>query len=144
MKMKLFYGIILILMVFISACAQQEAAPEAPPVTTPEPSSEPVAPAEPDQVAPETEEVTAPSGGEVRMLGVGQYEPAEVTISAGGSVTFFNEGKIKTVMTIKGPSGVTNSPIVMPGEKYEQAFDEVGEYDAWAISYGPGVKVTVE
>jgi len=141
--MKLYYVITLILMIFVSACAQQPA--EAPPVPQAAPS-EPAPAPEPAQVAPapEVEEpADAPSGNEVRMLGVGQYDPEEVTISAGGTITFFNQGDTLTVLTIKGPSGTTTTPVIKAGDKYDAVFEEAGEYDAWGVSYGPGVKVIV-
>lgn len=149
--MKLFYAIVLVLMVLVSACAQQTA-----PVVTPQQSEQPSAPveeqpkSEPAQAeSAKTESVeaaaTLPStGNEVKILGVGQYDPEEVTIKAGGSITFFNEGKFKSVISVKGKSGIINTPVVKPGDKYEQEFAEAGEYDVWAVSYGPGIKVTVE
>jgi len=143
--MKLYYGIALILMIFVSACAQQ-VTPEAPPAAEAAPAAPAPAP-EPAPVVPEPEveaPVAAPSGSEVRMLGVGQYDPEEVTISAGGTITFFNQGDILTVVTVKGPSGTTSTPVIKSGDKYEVVFEEAGEYDAWALSYGPGVKVTVK
>jgi plastocyanin len=161
--MKLFYGIVLVLMIFVSACAQQPA--EQAPVTEPEQSVEAEVQPQPEAEAEGTgaavatsevektdvapmegdEETTTPAtGNEVRMFGVGQYDPEEVTISVGGSVTFINEGNFKSVVTIKGDSGITNTPIIEPGDKYEQEFAEDGEYDAWAVAYGPGVKITVE
>ncbi len=150
--MRLFYAIVLVLMVLVSACAQQPAAPQTVQPTAPQPEPE----AEPEAetidtggaavaVPEEVEETTAPAtGDEVRMLGVGQYDPKEVTISAGGSITLFNEGKFKSVVTIKSKSGITNTPILNPGDKYEQEFAEAGEYDVWGVAYGPGVKVTVK
>ncbi len=148
--MKLFYAIVLVLMVLVSACAQQAA-----PVVTPQQGEQPSAPvkeqpkAEPAKTEPtktEPSEAAVPStGNEVKILGVGQYDPEEVTINAGGSITFFNEGKFKSVITIKSKSGIINTPVVKPGEKYVvQEFAKAGEYDVWAVSYGPGVKVTVE
>ena len=148
--MKLIYAIVLVLMILVSACAQQ---PAAQPAKT-QPTVQPEAEAEPQPqpeagaaaAAPEEEEKApeAAAGDEVRILGVGKYDPAQVSISAGGSITFLNEGKLKSVITIKGKSGITNTPIVNPGEKYEQKFAEAGEYDVWAVSYGPGVKVNVK
>ena len=146
--MKLFYAIVLVLMVLVSACATVE---QPPVVTTPTVEPE----VQPEAEAPETgaavgvpvEEEKAPeaaTGNEVKILGVGQYDPEEVTINAGGSITFFNEGKLKSVIAIKGTSGIINTPVVKPGDKYEQEFAQAGEYDVWAVAYGMGVKVTVK
>ena len=142
--MKLYYAIVLVLIVFVSACTQQPAETQTP-VVTPEPSPEPTLPEKTEVTVPESkEEVVAPTGDEVRMLGVGQYDPEEVTISTGGTVTLFNDGGLKTVVSIKGPSGTTTTPIIEAGDKYEQEFAEAGEYDVWAVVYGLGIKVTVK
>ncbi len=142
--MKALYGLVLVLMIFVSACAQQQ--PPAQPVESnamPVPGQEDV----PEMivggtgasVAPQIEE-KAPevTSNEVRLLGAGKYDPLEAKISKGGTVTFFNDGKIKTVITIKGKGKVTNTPVVQPGEKYEQEFAEAGTYEYWGVSYGPG------
>ena len=89
-------------------------------------------------------EEPAPTGAEVRMLAVGQYDPEEVTISAGGSVTFLNAGEIATVVIVKGDSGTDTSALIQPGDKFEYEFIDAGDYEAWGISYGPVVSVTVE
>ena len=151
--MKALYGLVLVLMIFVSACAQQQtpAQPAADSGSMPVPDQENVPEAvvdsSGDAIAPQADE-KAPEvkSNEVRLLGAGKYEPLEVTISKGGSVTFFNEGKLKTVITIKGKDGKTiNTPIVQPGDKYEQAFAEAGTYEYWGVSYGPGgAKIIVE
>tara|TARA_Y100000031_G_scaffold10107_3_gene10959 strand:+ start:37498 stop:37944 length:447 start_codon:yes stop_codon:yes gene_type:complete len=146
-KMKIFYGLVLVLMLFMSACAQQPAAQPEPQVQPEEEAAEEVVEeevVEETEAAAEEEVVTPATGNEVRILGVGQYDPEDVTISAGESITFFNEGNIRTVVTIKSSSGTTNTPLIDVGGKYEQEFSEAGEYDAWGVSYGPGVKITVE
>ena len=93
----------------------------------------------------EEEQAQETKSNEARLLGAAKYDPLEVRISKGGTVTFFNEGKLKTVITIKGKGKVTNTPVVQPGDKYEQEFAEAGTYDYWGVSYGPGgAKIIVE
>lgn len=148
--MKALYGLVLVLMIFASACAQQEPAAQPAAASKPAPAQETAPEPETDgtgaAVAPQTEE-KAPEvkSNEVRLLGAGKYEPLEVAISKGGTVTFFNEGKLKTVISIKGNGKVVNTPVVQPGDKYEQEFMEAGIYEYWGVSYGPGgAKIIVE
>ena len=150
--MKVLYGLVLVLMIFVSACAQQTGPAAQPtPASNPAPVvQEPVPESGTDgtgaAVAPQIEE-KAPEvkSNEVRLLGAGKYDPLEVKISKGGTVTFFNEGKLKTVITIKGKGKVINTPVVQPGDKFEQELIEAGTYEYWGVSYGPGgAKIIVE
>lgn len=152
--MKALYGLVLVLMIFASACAQQQEPPAAQPAadsgSMPVPDQENVPEAAVDSagaaVAPQIEE-KAPEvkSNEVRLLGAGKYDPLEVRISKGGTITFFNEGKLKTVISIKGNGKVVNTPVVQSGDKYEQEFMEAGTYEYWGVSYGPGgAKIIVE
>lgn len=148
--MKLFYAIALILMVLASACAQQaeQPAPIAGPM--PVPTEEPVPETQAEETAvaaPQTEESkpAEAKSNEVRMLGIGKYEPLEAKISAGGTVTFLNEGNLKTVVTIKSKGKVITTPIIQPGNRYEQLFAEAGTYEFWGVAYGQGgAKIIVE
>jgi len=152
--MKLFYGIILVLMVFISACAQQPAAePEAQP-SAPEaaPADEPEA--EPEDEAKEESEVEGtgavvaiPAGDsvDVRYGGAGGFDPDTLTISAGSSVTFFNDDS-KTIVIIIFKDGRTfATPRLSPGQQSEVEFNEAGVYDYWwNIAYAAvGGQITV-
>ena len=69
--MKLFYGIVLVLMLFVSACAQQAA--EEAPVTEPEatPQEEPEAEVEETGAAVAEEEAAEVTSNEVRYVGAG-------------------------------------------------------------------------
>ena len=149
--MKLFYGFVLILMVFVSACAQQPAAePEAQP-PAPAPSSTPKA-------APEAEEkfkaegtgatVAAPEAAsyDIRYAGAGGFDPDELTIGAGSSVTFFNDDS-KTMVVIVFKDGRNfATPRIKSGQQAEVEFTEPGEYDFWwNLAYSAvGGKITVE
>ena len=77
--MRWLYGGFLILMVFVSACAQQTE-----PVA-PEPEPEP-AEGTGAAVAPQIEETV----NEIRYVGSGGFDPKELTISAGSAVTWIN------------------------------------------------------
>ena len=141
--MKIFYAIVLVLMVFVSACAQQPSEPAPPasaPSVEPEPEPEPEIVAAPEVVVPET------TSEEVRMVSNGGIEPLELTINAGSSVTWIYDAEIVSVLTIlkDGVSYIT-SPVLKAGEKFEHEFTEAGEYTYWAVSYGPqGAKIIVE
>ena len=147
--MRWLYGVFLILMVFVSACAQQTE-PVAPP-SAPEP--EPVAPApepEPEAaegtgaaVAPQVEETV----NEIRYVGAGGFEPDELTISAGSAVTWINsDSKAGGLLIFKDGRSFTNSGRLAPDGKFEYEFTEAGVYDFWwNLAFG-GVsgKLTVE
>jgi len=133
--MKLFYGIILVLMVFVSACAPQAAQPAAQP-RAPEPAPEP----EPETVPedePEAEDtgaaVAAPEGDsiDVRYGGAGGFDPDELTISAGSSVTFFNDDSKSMVIIIFKDGRNFETPRLTSGQQVEVEFTEPGEYDFW-------------
>ncbi len=147
--MKLFYGIVLVLMVFVSACAQQPA--EQAPVTEPEPSVE--AEVQPEAEAEGTGAAVAPpeegetTSNEIRYVGAGAFDPDELTISAGSAVTWINDDEKPLVMIIfKDGKSFMNSNRIMPGEKFEVEFTEAGAYEYWQnIAFGVvGGKITVE
>ena len=148
--MKLFYGIILVLMIFVSACAPQATQPEAEPSApeaAPEPEPEPeVEVTETDISASEEEEVAETSTTDVRYVGAGGFDPDKLTISAGSSVTFFNDDS-KTIVIIVFKDGRNfATPRLNPGQQVEVEFTESGEYDYWwNLAYAAvGGKLTVE
>ncbi len=149
--MKLFYGIVLVLMIFVSACAQQAA--EQAPVTEPEAIAEaevqPEAGAEGTgaAVAVPEEEVVETTSNEIRSVGAGGFDPDELTISAGSAVTWINDDeKALVIIIFKDGKSFMNSNRIMPGEKFEVEFTEAGEYEYWQnIAFGVvGGKITVE
>lgn len=142
--MKLFYAIALVLMLFVSACAQQ--AVEEAPVTEPEPSA--AVEVQPEAEVEETvveEPVVEVTSEEVRIL-KGSVEPMELTITSGSSVAFMNDGGIISVIVIqKDGANYMTTPLVDAGEQFELEFAEPGEYTYFAVAYGPqGAKITVE
>lgn len=146
--MKLFYAIAIVLMVLVSACGQTTV--EEPPAVTPEsePSTEPeTEPGAPDTVeeAPETEPEVETTSDDVRILGKAGFEPMELTIVAGSSVSFYNDAeKTTTVTYFKDGKFYLNSPILDPGDQFENEFTEAGEYEYWTLAYGVKAKIIVE
>jgi len=153
--MKLFYGIILVLMVFVSACAQQPAAepaaqpsaPEPAPAPEPEPEAETAPEAEPE-VEGTGAVVAVPEGGssEIRYVGAGGFDPDTLIISTGSAVTFINgNDKPGAVIIFKDGRSFTNTGRLNPGDKSEQEFTEPGEYEFWWNLVGVvSGKITVE
>jgi len=145
--MRLLYVIVLALMVLVSACAQQP-----PPVQQPIGAEVPPLPEEPEVVDVEgaaEEEVEEKVAGseDVRIIGVGAFDPAELTINVGDSVTWFNDKEKEVVIIIfKGKVAYMNSNKIKPGEQFEHEFTEAGEYQYWQnIAYGSdGATITVE
>lgn len=149
--MKMFYGIVLILMVFVSACAQQPAAQITPPDNN-EQQSAADAEVQPDE-APETAddtskgEVMEASSNEIRYVGAGGFDNDTLTISAGSAVTWFNDDEKKgAVVIFKDGRSYMNSNGLRTGEKVEVEFPEAGEYEFWwNIAFaGNSGKITVE
>ena len=146
--MKLFYVIILGLMVLVSACAQQPE-PAAQPAEPPEvqPESQPEEPEEVEVAAEETIEEITLSGSEIRVLAQAAFEPNTLTINVGDSVTWINSDSAEAVIIIfKDKSAYMNSVKFDPGEKFEHEFTEAGSYQYWrnlAFSSDGGT-ITVE
>jgi len=147
--MKLIFGIIIALMVFVSACAQQPApqpVPQPAPDPTPAPIVEPTPVDEPEDDP--TDIVVAPPVGDsndIRYGGAGGFDIDELTISVGSSVTFFNDDS-KTIVIIVFKDGRNfATPRLSPGQQSEVEFTEPGEYDFWwNLAYAAvGGKITV-
>ena len=148
--MKLFYAIVIALMVLISACAQQPQKVQPQP-TQPAPAPETAEPVveETEAEAEVAEEVVeeAPSTTEVRILGDGAFDPDALTINAGDSVTWINTDEKEAVIIIfKDGSTYTDSQKFKPGEQFEHEFTEAGSYQYWRniALLGDGATITVE
>ncbi len=146
--MKLIYGVFLVLMVLVSACAQQAAPPVAPPV---EPEPQPVAEPEPEPEAAEGTGATVapqvPTSAEIRYVGAGGFDPKELTISAGSAVTWINsDSKAGGLLIFKDGKSFTGSGRLAPDGKFEYEFTEAGVYDFWwNLAFGSvSGKLTVE
>lgn len=150
--MKLIYGVFLVLIIFVSACAQKVAEPVAPPS-----APEPVAPAPEPEPEPEADtggtgaavapQEKAETVNEIRYVGAGGFDPKELTISVGSAVTWMNDDeKAGAVILFKDGRSFTNSGRLAPDGKFEYEFTEAGVYDFWwNLAFG-GVsgKITVE
>ena len=92
--------------------------------------------------APEKEEA---AGGDVRILGKEGFEPDELKVSAGSSVTWINGIDKKLTLTFfKDSKFYQNSDVIEPGKRFELAFNEKGSYEYWSPSYGVKGKITVQ
>jgi len=147
--MKFFYAIVLVLIVFVSACAQQQ--PAQPIQPTVQPTPQPQAQPEPEEVveeeAEEEEVVLETTLSEIRYVGAGGFDPSELTISVGSAVIWINnDDKAGALLIFKDGKSFTNSKRLIPKAKFEFEFTEAGEYDFWwnlALGEVSG-KITVE
>jgi len=149
--MKYFYAIILGLMVLVSACAQQTQ-PVAKQSSETGDSNEAgdaveEKPSEDVEVAKQVVEESLPSTTEIQILGAGAFEPDDVSISVGDSVTWINtDNKVAVIIIFKDGRAYTNSQTFQPGEQFEHEFNEEGSYQFWrnvAFSSDGGT-ITVE
>ena len=160
--MKLFYGIILVLMVFISACAQQPAAEPDSDGEAVEADSDGEAAEGNDAVADDSDaeanlegeaeeeetepEVTASGdSADIRYVGAGGFDPDTLTVNAGSSVTFFNGDSKPMVIIIFKDGRTFATPRLAPGQQSEVEFNDAGVYDYWwDIAYAAvGGQITV-
>ena len=90
-----------------------------------------------------TEEPEEPTGTVVTMEGL-TYQPAEITVSAGTTVTWTNEdnvGHTVTAGTRESPTGLFDQN-VPAGDSFSYTFEETGTYDYYC-SIHPGMNGTV-
>ena len=149
--MKIIYGIVLILMLLVSACAQQ---------TAPQAQQQPVNNVVQEVVVEEpagqeaVEEVVAPEESgvgtsdyfDVSIVGKEGFDPLESKIASGNAITWMNNDKKELILTFfKDGKFYLNTPKIKPGEKFEHQFNEKGSYEYWSIAYGQsGAKIIVE
>ena len=142
--MKLLYGIFLVLMVFVSACAQQPTGQTVQPL--PQETPPVVEEAEPE-TAEVVEEETPLEKAEVRILGQGEFDPNELAISVGETVTWVNtDSKEAVIIIFKDGKVYQNSQKIKPGEKFEHEFKEQGSYQYWRnVAFSSdGAKITAK
>ena len=117
--MKIINAIGLVLLLVLSACAKEQ--PSQPTqVTTPMPTAE--EPQTPEQVVVEETQAEAPAeepkeatANEIQILGKGGFEPGELAISAGSSVTWINkDSKPLTLTVFKDSKFYQNSDVINP------------------------------
>lgn len=149
--MKFIYAFGLILMLFLSACAAPQEAEE---VTTPEPANEVEdEPEVEDEVEDDEEELTVDdeevlsprtSGDDVRVLGKDGFDPEELSLGVGATVSWYNDDEKDIVLTFfKDGKFYLNSDKIKNGERYEHTFEEAGEYKYWTLAYGVKSTITV-
>lgn len=89
---------------------------------------------------------TAATAVEVRIVpergGVGVFDPLDVSVAAGGTVTWSNESGFPHNVVFAPDSGVTSSKIFPSGETYTASFDTPGLYPYDCIIH-PGMSGTV-
>jgi len=127
------------LLIISCAPAQETTAPEEPQETmapTDEPASE-------EPTEEEEEEVTAPMNVEVAMQG-NTFQPAEITVAVGGTVTWTNEDSVShtvTAGTRGNPTGAFDES-VGAGDSFSYTFEEPGVVEYYC-SIHPGMDGTV-
>ena len=86
-------------------------------------------------------------GAEVSMQNI-QFDPSDVTIKAGETVTWTNdEGVAHDVDKTSGPGPQFSSGPeggMMEGDKFEQSFDQAGTYEYVCRVHAPGMAGTIE
>lgn len=150
--MKLVFGLVLVLMVLVSACAQEVQVAEEVQVDEPaEQTIEEVAAEPVDQIVEETEVVMeepveeAIAGGDIQIMAKEGFDPSELTVASGSSVTWTNTGdKIVTLTFFKDGKFFLNSEQINSGKSFEYSFEEAGDYEYWTIQYGVKANLIVE
>ena len=62
-----------------------------------------------------------------------RYDPAELTISAGTTVTWVNRGM--TPITVTSPDGLFDSDEIQPGASFSLIFDTPGTFRYFCVPY---------
>jgi plastocyanin len=106
----------------------------------------PPAPTAPEQT--DTGGAEKPSGGGTASVDIPEiaFDPADITVKAGTTVTWTNSDDIPHTVTKEGGPGADfDSGDLDPGSEFEQTFDETGTVDyVCTIHPGQAGTVTVE
>ena len=121
--MKASYLFVLLVALFLIGCAPEAPAPEAEEGAP----SAPSAPAEREEAAPAEPEAAAEAAVDITKTA---FDPEEVTIKAGGTVTWTNTGTSASM--IAGPKKLFSEK-VEAGETYSFTFEDAGEYQIMNI-----------
>jgi plastocyanin len=62
-----------------------------------------------------------------------RYEPATLTVSAGSTVTWVNQGA--TAVTVTSPDGLFDSESIGPGASFSYTFDTPGTFRYFCVPY---------
>ncbi|MBL7054643.1 hypothetical protein ISS05_02710 [Candidatus Woesearchaeota archaeon] len=143
---KYIVGLFLILL--IVGCQQQ--APEESPESTEQNVVDVPAQTEETTEETQTEETPVkpveevPTGGDVRILGNGRFDPEEIKVKAGAAVVFKNNaGKTITLQLWEGRK-VIDTAVIKDGNMGEIIFDKVGLFEVITLEYVTSISVTVE
>ena len=130
--MKAIYVIAVLVVALIVGCATQTTQPTQPTApadetpTAPQASNEPQDVVANDEVA-DTEEAEPAVGGDIKVLNKA-FDPEELTVSAGSTVTWINTDETAVhSLSITGKG--TFCPRKKAGEKCEYTFEEPGTYE---------------
>ena len=116
--MKVSYLVVLLVALLLIGCAPEAPAPEAGEGAPAEPS----APAEGEEAAPAEPEAASEAAVDITASA---FDPEDVTIKAGGTVTWTNADTRKHV--IAGPRRLFSETIAA-GDTFSFTFEEAGEY----------------
>jgi len=148
--MRIIYVIGLILMLFLSACASQQPQPQAAPQPQPTPQA-PVEEPQPEDVeAPVDEddedggELVAAAGGDIRILGKDGFDPEELKVSVGSTVSWINEGDIGVTVNFMRNKRAFMVEYIKPGEMAEVTFDEAETIEFEAMEFRTSGTIIVE
>jgi amicyanin len=72
--------------------------------------------------------------GEIVLIDGFKYEPQELIISAGGTVTWINKDSVQHTVT-SNEGGELNSTLLAQDEIYEYTFNQAGEYSYYCIPH---------
>src|SRR3989338_10413266 len=121
---------VLAMLIFAVGCAKKTIAPQpaSEPVATPEPvpAPEPVPVETPKEIVKEEVKPAAPASGSVAYSDTG-FEPAEIKVAVGATVTWENTAKVTLLISEKTKTIVSKKTV--PGEKAETTFTKAGTYE---------------
>lgn len=147
------YLIGLFLVLLVAGCQQQAATTEPPATTAPTGQAiteQPSEPAETTEELPLTEEPLLgaqeepATGSDVSILGKGGFDPEEVTVQKGATVTFTNNVDKLTTLNLWAGKRVIDTVIVKSGAVGEITFDTAGSFEVRTLEYVTSMSVIVE
>lgn len=82
------------------------------------------------------------------ILGKNGFQPTQMTIDVGDSITWSNEdpGQREVVLTFQKDkllNKIITSPIIKVNTEWEYTFTEAGTYEYWTVAYGRKGKIVV-
>lgn len=92
-------------------------------------------------------DITATVTHPAAIIGRDGFEPEEISIEAGDSITWTNADIKLVVLTFQNLHNryrMFTSSAIKRGQQWEYTFSEAGEYDYWTTAYGVKGKVLVK